>query len=120
MTAGRTRFFVVAGIAGAIVGELLAAAGAGALSVLVPATVQLGRAASLLYAGSLIALGLALGAWGAVALLRWWFRTIDFHAASPARRARARARTPRPIRAPRCTPLPGAARRVECWGERRA
>ena len=121
MIASRARFYVVAGIAGAIVGELLAAGGAAVLSQLAPATAELHGAAALLYSGALIVLGFALGAWGAVALLRRWFWSIDAAAAdaSLSLRARARSRTPRPIRRP-CTPVPDACGRVERCSARRA
>jgi hypothetical protein len=120
--AGRRRFYLFTAAAGAIVGVVLAAGVAAALSYFVPATVQLGRVASLLYSGFLIALGLALGAWGAVRLLRWWYRSLDDvgGGAFPLARARARPRTPRPIRRGRCTPPPETSRRVECSSARRA
>jgi len=97
--ASRARYYVGAGIAGAIVGDLFAA----------------GLAAVLIYSGALIVLGLALGAWCAVALLRRWFWSIDAAAAEalPRLHARARSRTPRPIRRGRCAPIPDASGRVE-------
>jgi hypothetical protein len=118
----RTRFWLFAGIAGAVVGEILAAGVAAALSWLVPATAQLGRVASLLYSGSLMVIGLALGVWSAVALLRGWYRSLDDAGgvAFPPYRARARAGSPRPIRYGRCLPLRGTSRRVECGNARRA
>ena len=119
----RTRFYLFAGIAGAVVGEILAAGVAAALSWLVPATAQLGRVASLLYSGSLMVSGLALGAWGAVALLRWWYRSlddVDGGIAFPPYRVRARARPPRSIRYGRCLPSRGANGRAENRNVRRA
>jgi len=113
--ASRARYYVGAGIAGAIVGDLFAAGLAAVLSQLAPATAELHGAAALLYSGALIVLGLALGAWCAVALLRRWFWSIDVAAAEalPRLHARARSRMPRPIRRGRCTPIPDASGRVE-------
>lgn len=123
MIAGRTRFYAVAGVAGATLGEVLAAGVALGLSWLVPATTTLGRPAALLYAGALIVLGLALGASAGVALLRAWYRAQDLvgTGASPLWRSRARpSRTPRPVRSARCTPAPATSHRVDCSNARGA
>ena len=87
-----------------------------------PSSASSSPRAALLYSGTLIVLGFALGAWGAVALLRRWFWSIDTAAAeaSPRVRARARSRTARPIRCGRATPVPYANGRVERCGAPRA
>lgn len=75
MIVGKTRFYVVAGIVGGIVGEALAAMlafGVTLLAGLLPAIPS--RHSALAATLAVLALGLAGGGWAGVALMRWWYR----------------------------------------------
>lgn len=68
MIAGRTRFYVVAGIVGAIAGEALAGLLAFAAAQFLSQDPALASVAVLLVTGT------AGGAYAGVTLMRWWYR----------------------------------------------
>jgi hypothetical protein len=118
----RTRFYVVAGIAGAILGQFVAAGVAAGLTWAAPAARELARDAAPLYSGGFMLIGMGLGAWGAVLLLRRWARRERARRGRVAARARVRARgsrTPRPSFAGPCGAA-GATRRLPCDAGRRS
>jgi hypothetical protein len=116
----RTRFYVVAGIAGAILGQFLAAGVAAGLTWAAPSARELARDAAPLYSGGFMLVGMTFGAWSAVQLLRLWARREQERRRRVSARARVRARgsrTPRPVRESGCRGA-AVARRAACGAGR--
>jgi hypothetical protein len=85
--AGRTRFYVVAGITGLILGEVLAAATLLGLVKFVsfPVMVRHPFLGSPLLGSALSVAGAVGGTWGGVQVMRWWYRREAARKTTPAR-----------------------------------